>query len=229
MTIKIVCIVHADFETPGVIEEWARKAGHSFKIYSPYKGDVLKNVDFDFFLIMGGPQSPRDLDKNPFLKDEITFIQKAIQANKRVLGFCLGAQLIGEALGAKTLQSPEKEIGVHDICLTEEGLMDLLFQGLPQVFPAIHWHNDMPGLTDTAVVLAHSQGCPRQIIRYSPKVYGFQCHLEITLEGIKTLMEAVPEDLKPSIFTQTPEGVLNHDYDSINQMMIHILDRYLSV
>ena len=35
---------------------------------------------------------------------------------------------------------------------------------------------DMPGLTEDAVVLATSQGCPRQIIRFSPKALAFQAH-----------------------------------------------------
>lgn len=77
---------------------------------------------------MGGPQSPLALAKDPYLKDEIDLIKKAIHADKGVLGFCLGAQLIGEALGGRTESSPEKEIGVYPISLTSEGLQDDLFK-----------------------------------------------------------------------------------------------------
>jgi GMP synthase (glutamine-hydrolysing) len=70
------------------------------------------------------------------------------------MSFCLGAQLIGEALGAKTERSPEKETGVYPIELTAAGTRDPLLRGLPGTFPAIHWHNDMPGLTDDTAVLA---------------------------------------------------------------------------
>lgn len=38
---NIVCITHADFETPGVIEDWALKNRHAFKIVKPYNGEML--------------------------------------------------------------------------------------------------------------------------------------------------------------------------------------------
>jgi GMP synthase (glutamine-hydrolysing) len=188
---NILCITHADFETPGVIETWANQNGYDFIVSRPYKGDRLpEHKKFDFLIVMGGPQSPLEIDKSPYLKDEMLLIKQAIEDDKRVLGFCLGAQLIGEALGANTTRSPEKEVGVFPITLTAEGIIDPLLQGLPTGFPVIHWHNDMPGETKDSAILAFSEGCPRQILKYGPKVYGFQCHLEITSEGIEDLLDA---------------------------------------
>ncbi|MDI9638524.1 homoserine O-succinyltransferase [Kamptonema cortianum] len=227
---NILCITHADFETPGVIEDWAKERGYGFKICRPYQGEnCLSATVFDFLIVMGGPQSPLELEKDPYLKDEITLITQAISRGKIVLGFCLGAQLIGEALGGKTTRSPEKEVGVYPLSLTEEGLNDPLLKGFPKSFSAIHWHNDMPGETKGSVILAFSQGCPRQALRYAPKVYGFQCHLEITKEGIQEMIKACPGDLKPSRFTQTPDELLEQDYSTINQLMIKILDRLVAL
>jgi len=227
---NILCITHADFETPGIIEEWAEQRGFYFSICKPYKGeDCLTHDPFDVLIVMGGPQSPLEIEKDPYLKDEIKLIAHAIHDNKIVLGFCLGAQLIGEALGGKTERSPEKEVGVYPIFLTELGREDPLFEGLPNPIPVIHWHNDMPGETKNSIVLATSQGCPRQILRYTPHVYGFQCHLEITLEGMRDMIKACPGDLKPSRFTQTPEELLQQDYHEINQTMIKILDRVVGL
>lgn len=224
---NILCIMHADFETPGVIESWAMDKGYTFQISKPYKNETLPKIDnVDFLIVMGGPQSPLDIDSDPYLIDEIHLIKNAIIQGKKVLGFCLGAQLIGEALGAKTERSPEKEVGVYPISLTDDGLKDPFLQEFPQTFPVIHWHNDMPGLSENAVLLGYSQGCPRQIIRYKPLVYGFQCHLEITLKGIKTMIEAVPQDLSPSKFTQTQEELITQDYSSINDKMYMFLDQF---
>ena len=59
----------------------------------------------------------------------------------------------------------------------------------------------MPGLTYNAVVLATSQGCPRQIVRFSPKHYAFQAHLEFDTEAVNLLIaadgEAVLEEQSP--------------------------------
>ncbi|MGB4190945.1 MAG: hypothetical protein WBJ81_00130 [Rickettsiales bacterium] len=40
------------------------------------------------------------------------------------------------------------------------------------------------------------------------------------------MIEAVPEDLKPSKFTQIKEELLEQDYQSINNLMITILSRF---
>jgi GMP synthase (glutamine-hydrolysing) len=223
---QIKCLIHADFETPGIIEDWARSKGYGFSICKPYQGeDCLADEEFDFLIVMGGPQSPLQLDKYPYLKDEIELIARATQQNKIILGFCLGAQLIGEALGGRTERSPEKELGVYPITLTEAGRADVLLKGFPVSFPVIHWHNDMPGEASDSQLLAYSEGCPKQIIKYGSKIYGFQCHLEITLEGIKTMIEACPEDLTASKFTQTSAQLFDNDYTAINNYMIQILDR----
>jgi GMP synthase (glutamine-hydrolysing) len=225
---NIVCFTHVDFEGPGIIDSWARDNGHTLQVVRPYKGEAIPS-SFDMLIIMGGPQSVIKTDEFPYLLDEIQTVQKAVSQAKPVLGFCLGAQIIGAALGAKTERSPEKEVGVYPIQLTEEGLSDPLLAGFPNSFSVIHWHNDMPGLTKESVVLATSAGCPRQIVRYKSNVYGFQCHLEIDHEGMKDLISAVPEDLAPSAYTQDEKTLLSHNYAAINDYMIQILNRFIMI
>jgi len=224
---KILCIMHADFETPGVIENWANKKGYPFKIVKPYKDENCSAVeDFTWLIVMGGPQTPLALKKFPYLKDEIDFIGRTVAQKKLVLGFCLGAQLIGEAFGAKTERSPEKEIGVFPIQLTSAAAQDPIMKDLPKSIPVTHWHNDMPGLTQNSVLLGSSQGCPRQIVRYGPLAYGFQCHLEISHDGMKTMIAACGDDLKPLRYVQNEAELLKQDYTSINKIMFTILDRF---
>lgn len=227
---KIICIQHVDFETPGAIETWAREKNHSLQIIKPYNDERLPSVkDFDFLISMGGPQSPRDANHLPYLRDEVALLKEAVAQHKYVLGFCLGAQLIGEALGGKTLKSPEKEVGVFPITLTSEGQQDPLFQGLPLSFPVIHWHNDMPGSTKESILLAFSEGCPIQAYRYGPRVYGLQFHMEITQKGIQDLISHAPEDLNPSRFTQTREELLQQNYEMIHQQLYLMLDRLMTL
>jgi len=228
--VNILCITHADFETPGIIETWAIHNGYGFTVKKPYSGDILTgNESYDALIIMGGPQSSVSIKDFPYLQAEVSFIEKAAGQNKKILGFCLGAQLIGLAVGAKPEQSPEKEVGVYPLQLTPQAGMDPLLAGFPETFPVIHWHNDMPGMTQESTLLAYSAGCPRQIIRYKPNIYGFQCHMEITLEGIKRMVQAVPEDLQPPKFTQAENELLRQDYSTINAQMEIILDRFADI
>lgn len=223
---KIHAILHASFETVGCIQNWVTENNHSLTLTHSYLNQSLPDVtEFDFLIIMGGPQSPREQDIYPYLTNEINLIKRSIDAGKLLLGFCLGAQLIAEALGATTLRSPEKEIGIWPITLTEEGKLDPLFDSFANSFDVIHWHNDMPGIPKDSVLLAYSKGCPNQAFRYNDRVYGFQFHMEITPENAKTMCLHCPDDLKPSKFTQSKEDLLSSDFNSVNQKMNFILDK----
>lgn len=225
---RIQYIIHADFELPGIIETWAKQNQFTESFCSPFRGEKLPHPrDFDLIIVMGGPQSAGNTIESPYLADEIVLIKEAIEVGIPVLGICLGAQLIGEALGARTERSPYKEVGVFPIELTEEGRKDPLLKDLPKQFSVVHWHNDMPGITAEAKILATSKGCPRQIIRYSPLVYGFQCHPEITMKNMDAMLHHCQGDLMPGKFVQTKQELQNTDFGSINKLMIQILNNLL--
>ncbi len=222
---RIHCILHASFEGPAAIKDWAQAKGLEMTTTSTYAGEQLPNTnEFDFLVIMGGPQSPLEIDKYSFLRDEIELVSRAVADEKAILGICLGSQVIAEALGAPTQRSPEKEIGVFPIELTEEGRLDPIFKNFPDKFSAFHWHNDMPGIPDGAVLLARSLGCPHQAFRYGNRIYGLEFHLEPTRASAKELIENCPGDLEEGIYTQTEEEILSADFDAINKKMETILD-----
>lgn len=222
---RIQYILHADFERPGIIETWAEQNGHSQSICRPFAGEKLPSPNsYDLLILMGGPQDANGPES--YLKAEIALVQKT---DTPILGFCLGAQIIGEALGAPVQRSPHKEVGAFPLHLTSDGLQDPLLASLPATFPVIHWHGDMPGLTPDSKILAYSDGCPRQIIRYAPHIYGFQCHLEPALANIEAMIHHCPHDLKPGAYIQTATQLLAHDYLAMNRIMIQILNKISSI
>jgi len=222
---KIHAITHAPFESVGVIKDWALRNKNTLTETKSYAGEILPKTDaFDCLLVMGGPQSIHEADKWPYLLEEIDLIKQSIDENKFILGFCLGAQLIGEALGARATQSPEKEIGVFPVALTEEGANDPVFKHFPQTFDVLHWHNDMAGIPEGARLLASSPGCPHQAFRFQNRIYGLQFHMEINKEGAKALIENCPEDLKPGKYIQSKDSLLASDFASINENMFKFLD-----
>lgn len=234
---KLHIIIHEDFEGPAAILEWIKEKKHAVTFSRVYAGDVLPKdtADFDFLIVMGGPQSPSTtLKACPYFdaKAEIALIKQAAQQEKYVLGICLGAQLIGEAFGAAVERSPHKEIGVFDIHLTQAGLDDPLFSQFPATFLVGHWHGDMPGISEGATLLAYSAGCPRQIVRYSPKVYGFQCHFEFTSEAIETMLSHCGHEIeaaKNSLYIQSGEALRKHNYNKMNQLLYSFLDSLTSI
>jgi len=222
--------MHAFFETPGVIEKWARDRGHTFDGTQPYRNERLPDAsDIDLLVVMGGPQSPIRIEEHPYLRAEINLISAMIVRNKPVVGLCLGAQLIAEALGARTQKSPEKEVGIFPIQLTNDGRRDPVLKGFSAEFDVVHWHNDMPGIPDGAILLARSAGCPHQAFRFGDRTYGFQFHMEPTRESIVPLLENAAGDLAPSRYTQTPEQILSFDFETMNRRMMNVMDTLIEL
>ncbi len=227
---RVHALIHAPFEGLGVIRAWLQENDYSLRETHAYRGEILPNAeDFDWLIIMGGPQNAKELGKYQYLQDEVRLISQAMQHNKFLLGICLGAQLISESLGAKTVASIEKEIGVFPIELTEDGHSDPIMRHFPDQFPVTHWHSDMPGIPADAVVLASSRGCPRQIIRFKPRVYGLQCHFELTHQDVNKMAEHDSADLIFGRYTQTKEELLNHNYAPTNQLMRLFLEHFAKI
>lgn len=226
-------IIHEDFEAPGAYAQWAKIHQHTISYSRVYLGEALPNNvnDIDFLIIMGGPQSPSTTKQECAHFDSLaeqTIILSAIKANKVVIGVCLGAQLVGEALGATYAHSLEKEIGKFPITLTDAGKNNPLFTHFGDKLAVGHWHNDMPGLTKEAQIIAYSEGCPRQIIVYGKFVYGFQCHLEFTHEIVEKLIAHSLNDLNQAAhyrFFDTPDMLLAHDYSQMNLKLFVFLDK----
>ncbi|MEB5887880.1 type 1 glutamine amidotransferase [Enterobacter roggenkampii] len=226
-------IIHEHFEAPGAYEIWGKSRGCSLSYTRVYQGDPLPEElgGTDLLIIMGGPQSPATTrEECPWFdaQAEKALISRAIEAGKTVIGVCLGSQLIGEALGAAFCHSPEKEIGKFPVMLTDAGKANPLFEGFGSVLNVGHWHNDMPGLTPQAKVLAYSEGCPRQIVQYSERVYGFQCHMELTPEVVELLIEHSQNDLRRAgefRFVETAEKLRSHDYREMNEVLFSFLDK----
>lgn len=229
-------IIHEHFEAPGAYEIWGKNRGCSMSYSRVYQGDPLPEdlLSTDLLIIMGGPQSPATtLEECPWFdaQAEMRLIGRAIEAGKTVIGVCLGSQLIGEALGAAFCHSPEKEIGKFPVRLTDAGKANPLFEDFGHELNVGHWHNDMPGLTPQAKVLAYSEGCPRQIVQYGERVYGFQCHMELTPEVVELLIEHSQNDLRRAAefrFVETAEKLRSHDYQEMNQVLFSFLDKLVA-
>ncbi len=67
-------------------------------------------------------------------------LRRAFDANKPILGICLGAQMMAAALGARVAPGPVKEIGYAPLTLTAAGRSSVLAP--LGASPVLHWHGD---------------------------------------------------------------------------------------
>lgn len=168
-------------EGPGLLQNYLDEHGHSYSIIELEHGEPIPSFsDFDVLAIMGGPMNVYQEEDYPFLAEETRLIRQALAEEKPILGFCLGAQLLAKAAGARVKENLWKEIGNKTVRLTEAGSKDPLFEGFSSTFPVFQWHGDTFELPVNGVNLAESDECRHQVLKLGKKAYGLQFHLELT-------------------------------------------------
>jgi hypothetical protein len=102
---RLHCLQHIGFEPPGAIGAWARERGIEMSASHLYRGDALPEPGaFDGLVIMGGPMNIYQDRDHSWLKAECAFLRKLARERKhKMLGICLGSQLLADALGGRVL------------------------------------------------------------------------------------------------------------------------------
>ena len=177
---EVVAIRHVAFEHLGTLAPLL--SGRGFRIrYLDVGSADLKAFDPlspALLVILGAPIGAYDEAEYPFLADELRIIEQRLQAERPILGICLGAQLMARALGSRVYPGQAREIGWAPIRLTPEGERSCL-AGLEECgFQVLHWHGDTFDLPPNAVRLASTAATSNQAFSVGTKVLGLQFHLE---------------------------------------------------
>jgi GMP synthase (glutamine-hydrolysing) len=195
---KIIVLQNHPTESLGAIANALESAALAWQYVRVFDGQSLPQEvrGAGGLIVMGGPQTVYQLDRYPYLRDEIRLIEAALCENKPILGVCLGSQLLAAALGAKVYRNADREIGWYPVRLSAAAQDDRLLRGLPSEFVAAHWHSDVFGLPADAVALASSEKTPIQGYRYGDRAYGFLFHAEMTAEILEALVAEFGEGLQ---------------------------------
>ncbi|MGE5108707.1 MAG: type 1 glutamine amidotransferase, partial [Sphingobacteriales bacterium] len=122
-------------------------------------------------------------------KEEKQLIKKTIDAGKKVIGICLGSQLIASALGCKVYPGKEKEIGFFPIQFTNDTLNNSLFKHLRNPYTVFHWHGDTFDLPANAQLIASTEVCKHQAFLIGNNVLGLQFHFEMNETVIEDMLK----------------------------------------
>ncbi|MFN7755376.1 MAG: type 1 glutamine amidotransferase [Holosporales bacterium] len=226
---RIAILQHVVFEKAGMIADWAEVRGHSMILCKLYENATIPSVDaFDMLVVMGGSMSAGDHVEYPWLVPEKALIKTAIEADKYVVGICLGAQLVASVLGARVYPNHAKEIGWFPVTIVDEALGHSLLSGLSAAMNVFHWHGDTFDLPQGARILMSSAECKNQAFLYQEKVLGLQFHLEMTEAGIKNIIEHCKENIVPSASIQSEAEMLASivaRIDSCKRVLYSMLDQ----
>ncbi|MBN2591464.1 MAG: type 1 glutamine amidotransferase [Sedimentisphaerales bacterium] len=205
---RVHYLQHVPFEDSANIGNWAKANEHSLTKTEIYKGQPYPDIsDIDMLAIMGGPMNIFQYRDYPWLKNEKVFIEKAIEKGIKVIGICLGAQLIADVLGARVTQNPYVEIGWHEVTLTKAGTSSNILQDFTKTFTAFHWHGDTFEIPKEAIHLAFSEACTNQAFQYKENVIGLQFHLEYSQESIEKMLDNCSDELIDAPYVQNKEHI----------------------
>lgn len=222
---------HVAFEGPGSIEDWARQKGHTLSVTRLYLDEPLPEFGAaDLLIVLGGPMNIYQEIDYPWLADEKRHIKKVISAGRRVLGICLGAQLIADVLGARVYANHDKEIGWFPVETTETASLSKLFCAFPRQLDVFHWHGDTFDIPAGAVHVARSAGCAHQAFVYDERVVGLQFHLETTPASAQQIIAHGEDELVAGRYIQSAQAMLADAsrFEPINRAMQELLDRLTS-
>jgi GMP synthase-like glutamine amidotransferase len=194
---------HESFEGPFAVLDWLEENGFEVNFTHLYRNESLpKQDEVDWLILMGGPMSVNDEKELPWLAEEKKFIKNCIEAGKKVVGVCLGSQLIASSLGCKVYPGKNKEIGWFPI--TREGN----HSSLPTKIKVFHWHGETFDLPVGATLIASSKACNNQIFLYGDNVLAMQCHLEMTPEAIAGMFDNCSDEIVHAPYIQTIDDMI---------------------
>jgi GMP synthase-like glutamine amidotransferase len=183
---------------------------------------------FDLLVSLGGPMGAYEEEKHPWLATEKEYLRQAVSSGKKILGLCLGCQLLADALGGKAFRHTCKEFGWQPIEVLEAGRR---WFGGDGEFQAFQWHGDTYDLPPGTIQLARNNAAEQQaFLMENPngaRVLGLQFHLEWTEQMAREALAEPGVSPPPSPSVQTPEEILSDLslFDTARSRFFALMDR----
>lgn len=172
---KMILLIQIGYLTPSIKTYLDEEYEIIKAYYYDILGDILNDINLDNYdkvIILGGHQSIKDIKEYRSLRQIVKLIEKCYETNKKVLGICLGAQLIAYSRGCKIGRLNEPKNG-YDADIEIDGI---IYKNL------FRSHYDYIIPNDDIEVLCSSENIP-YLIR-SGSLIGIQCHPDIPPEDI---------------------------------------------
>lgn len=176
---KLLILQNSDFEKPGILLDWAKERGFAFSLVRAYGQELPAPENFTHLILLGSPHSVTEMNQLPWLKAEAEFAKAFMGEGKRVLGICLGSQIIAHLLGGKVSVGPHAEVGWHEVGGTGDLPAAVLFQ----------WHREVFSLPPGATPFGQSAATPLQGFWQGEKILALAGHPEIEERLVKDYID----------------------------------------
>ena len=204
-----VLVIENYVGTPlGLVGQALAGAGADIDLRAAWRGAPVPvgHAEHDALVVLGGEQDALDDAGSPWLPQVAALTRAFGEADKAVLGICLGAQLIARGAGAQNILGNPIEFGWHHVRPTLAGRNDPVVSALGAGAPIFHWHSDTFTLPPHALRLAESDMTDIQAFRLGRAVYGIQFHFEAD----RTVVGRWNVDFADQIADHTPDWFERH-------------------
>lgn len=217
---RVAVLQHSKGEWIGSMQSWFEQKAYIVTTYSLLDGDPLPSIDdFDWLISMGGPMGVDDRDEHAWIEPELQLLREAIADNKRVLGMCLGGQLMASAMGAEVYRNKRLEIGWFPIEKIHSSA-----SWMPAEVNLLSWHGDCFPAPEGTTGFARSAVTPCQGFSKGNRIWALQFHLEAQSDTVDLFSSEVT-DWKVSKTVQCIEQMkkMAGDYLPTSRNIMHRL------
>ncbi|WP_413992090.1 type 1 glutamine amidotransferase [Labrys okinawensis] len=208
---RLLVFQHLTAGHPGIFRSFFARDGLIWDAIRLDLGEAIPELEaYDALWVMGGEMNVWDVDEYPWLVEEKGAIRRWVRELQRpFLGFCLGHQLLADALGGTCGPMRQSDVGLRDMEATPAGRGDSLFSGLSPRFKALEWHAvRVAQPPEGAQVLASSDGCSIEAMQAAPRAWGLQFHAEADDQSVRDW--STHGDYRASFERRYGEGAMMH-------------------
>jgi GMP synthase-like glutamine amidotransferase len=200
MGMKIAIFQHVKREPTGFLASFFAEQGIPLEYIRLYETNELRETDATHFIFLGGPMSVNDDPVYPWLAEEKALIRRAVCHHQKVLGVCLGAQLIASAFGAKVYPFIRETGWCPVRC---EPVKEGAFSQFPDRFTVFQLHGETFEIPYKGRLLCTGDTVRNQAFAYKTAL-GLQFHVELTAPIIQDWCRDLTRFRQEKILRETP-------------------------